>query len=418
MQRDRGRLTRRRQIMTSRRKVLLVSARTPWPTSSGGQQRTFLLCKAIQQVADLHLLLLQPKPGPTASDIEVMQREFGLGDDGIVTIPRASRWQRLSNPGRHAFYHHDAVTRAVTGAADKLGCDTVVFRYLPLASRSAGSHRTELTRLVDVDDVPSLRAATEATQERGLRAIGRRWIAASIRRWQKWATDQTDGGWVACDEDLGIIDDQRFTVLPNIPLQAWDEPVDASLCAQDPETRTVLFVGAMGYGINRQAMDWFTSQVWPIVVRERPDARLNIAGGGLDDGRRDAYAGIPGIRLLGFVDDLAAAYAASALSVVPISAGAGTKIKVLESYRYGRPVVVTSHSLRGYGHVLQDGRDLLVADEPGQMASAIVRLLDSPDTRESMAQSGQALVEQHFGFERFAAIVAKALNDHRSSADG
>ena len=72
--------------------------------------------------------------------------------------------------------------------------------------------------------------------------------------------------------------------------------------------------------------------------------------GGLDDKRRDTYSRIKGVRLLGFVDDLAAAYASSALSVVPISAGAGTKIKVLESYRYGRPVVVTRHSLRGYGH--------------------------------------------------------------------
>lgn len=403
--------------MATRPKVLLVSARTPWPTSSGGQQRTFLLCKAIQQVADLHLLLVKPKPKPTASDIEVMKQEFGLGDDGIVTVTGSSRWQRLRNPGRHEFYHHDEVTRAVTKTADRLQCDTVVFRYLPLASRSAGSHRKELTRLVDVDDVPSLRAATEATQERGLRAAGRRWIAASIGRWQKWAIDQTDGGWVACEEDLEIIDDENFSVLPNIPLQAWDEPVDAKRCAQDPDSRTVLFVGAMAYGINRQAMDWFTSQVWPIVVRERPDARLDIAGGGLDDGRRDTYAGIQGIRLLGFVDDLAAAYASSALSVVPISAGAGTKIKVLESYRYGRPVVVTPHSLRGYGQVLQDGRDLLVADTPGRMAAAIIQLLDSPDTRESMARNGQALVEQHFGFERFAAIVAEALGERRADAE-
>jgi glycosyltransferase involved in cell wall biosynthesis len=398
--------------MTSRPNVLLVSARTPWPTASGGQQRTFLLCKAIQRIADLHLLLVDPKPKPSEPDIEMMKEEFGLGNDAIVTTTRSSRWRRLGNPGRHEFAHSDEVTRAVTEAATRLQCTTVVFRYLPLASRSAGSHRSEIRRLVDIDDVPSLRSATEAAQEHGLRAVARRWIAAGIERWQKWAIAQTDGGWVACEEDLGIIDDERFSVLPNIPLQAWEETADSARCLQNPDSRTVLFVGAMGYEINCQAMDWFLSEVWPIVVRERPGARLDIAGGGLDDERRSSYAGIQGVRLLGYVDDLAAAYAASALSVVPISAGAGTKIKVLESYRYGRPVVVTRHSLRGYGHVLQDGRDLLVADEPAHMASAIVSLLDSPDNRESMARSGQALVDRHFGFDRFSAIVADTLGKH------
>ena len=402
--------------MTSRPKVLLASSRTPWPTSSGGQQRTYLLCKAIQRVAELHLLLINPKPKPTALDIEVMKDEFGLGDNAIVTITRSPRWRRLNSPGRHRFSHDDEFTLAVTEAAARLQCDTVVFRYLPLASRSAGSPRKEITRLVDVDDVPSLRATTEAAQARGLRAIAKRRVAANIERWQKWAIAQTDGGWVACEEDLELIDDERFAVLPNIPLQAFNEPMDAARCVQNVGSRTVLFVGAMGYGINRQAMDWFTQEVWPVVVRERPDARLDIVGSGLDNGRRGTYAGIRGVRLPGFVDDLAAAYASSALSVVPISAGAGTKIKVLESYRYGRPVVLTRHSLRGYGHLLQDGRDLVVADEPVRMASAIVRLLDSPDTRESMARSGQALVDRHFSFERFAAIVAGTLHQHRQGA--
>ena len=404
--------------MTSRPKVLLASARTPWPTSSGGQQRTFLLCKAIQRVADLHLLLLNPKPKPTAAEIEVMRTEFGLGEDAIVTIARSPRWRRLNSPGRHRFGHDAAFARAVTTAAARLKCDTVVFRYLPLASRSTGSDRSGFTRLVDVDDVPSLRATTDALQQRGLRAIVKRRVAANIVRWQQRATARIDGGWVACEEDLEIIGDERFAVLPNIPLQAFDGPVDPTRCVQHAGSRTVLFVGAMGYGINRDAMDRFTREVWPIVIRERPDARLDIAGGGLDDGRRGTYSGIPGVRPLGFVDDLAATYASSAMSVVPISAGAGTKIKVLESYHYGRPVVVTRHSLRGYGQVLRDGRDLLVADEPAQMASAIVRLLDSPETRESMARSGQALVDRHFSFERFAAIVADLLETYRPGAGG
>jgi glycosyltransferase involved in cell wall biosynthesis len=100
------------------------------------------------------------------------------------------------------------------------------------------------------------------------------------------------------------------------------------------------------------------------------------------------------------------------MSVVPISAGAGTKIKVLESLRFGRPVVLTRHSLRGYEGVLEPGRDVMVADDPAAMADAIVQLLDAPDRRESMAQSGQALVAENFGFERFASVVADVVGPH------
>jgi glycosyltransferase involved in cell wall biosynthesis len=165
----------------------------------------------------------------------------------------------------------------------------------------------------------------------------------------------------------------------------------------------------MDYSINRMAVDWFVDKVWPAVIRQRPAARFRIAGGALDEPRKQRYSAIEGVELLGFVDDLAAAYRESSMSVVPISAGAGTKIKVLESLRYGRPVVLTSHSLRGYENVLADARDLLVADDPAHMATSIVHLLDSPETRESMARSGQAQVDKHFGFDRFAAVVADAL---------
>ena len=115
------------------------------------------------------------------------------------------------------------------------------------------------------------------------------------------------------------------------------------------------------------------------------------------------------MKLLGFVEDLEQVYDDCAVSVVPISAGAGTKIKVLESLRNGRPVVLTSHSLRGYEDVLENGRDLLVADRPSDMASAIVRLLKSPETRESMARSGQPRVDRHFGFDAFASAVTGVL---------
>ncbi len=395
--------------MSSKPNVLLVTARPPWPTASGGQQRTFLLSEAIRRVATLHTLLINPRPRPTPADLETMRQQFGLADDGVLETAPPSKWQHRLNPGKTEFSYSAPVAGAVTEAAERRGCKLAVFRYLPLASKSARGTADGLRRLVDVDDVPSLRTRTEADQASGVRRIGKSWIADSIGRWQQDAIDRVDGGWVSCQDDLDIIGDDRFSILPNIPLDAFDSAIDADRCRQDPDSNSVLFVGAMDYGINRQAMDWFLDKVWPKVTEQRPNARLRIAGGGLDSGRQQRYAGINSVELLGFVADLSTAYEQSSMSVVPISAGAGTKIKVLESLRYGRPVVLTSHSLRGYENVLEDGRDLLVADDPGRLAGSMVPLLDSPELRESMARSGQARVDEQFGFDRFATMVAEVL---------
>jgi len=395
--------------MPRRDNVLLVTARTPWPTASGGQQRSHLLGRAIRQVADLHLLLVDPKPRPDAADLAVMTRDFGLLADGVIESAKTPRWRRLLDPGRDEFAARRSLADAIARAAREARCDKVVFRYLPLASRSAGPVPDGLVRLADIDDVPSLRTATEVQQHHGLRRLGKRWIASRVRRWQHRALSRIDGGWVSCEEDLEIIDDRRFSVLPNIPLESLVEAVDPERCRQHADSRTVLFVGAMGYDINRHAMDWFVDRVWPLVVGKSADAKLLIAGGGLDEARRDGYSRSQGVELAGFVEDLRSAYAESALSIVPVSAGAGTKIKVLESLRNGRTVVLTRHSLRGYAHVLEDGRDLVVADEPEAMAAAIVRLIGAPEERESLARHGQQQVRLHYSFERFADIVAGVL---------
>ena len=392
----------------SDRNVLLVTARTPWPTSNGGQQRTFLLYKALQRVAKVHTLLVDPKPFPQEDDIETLRQRFGLVSDEIISTRRPARWRRMLNPGRCDFGYSRELSPEITRIAKQNRCDTIVFRYLPLAGKAAHSVGDGIRRVVDIDDVPSVRTRTEVAQEYGARRLVKRWIAYSTGIWQRKAIAGTDGGWVSCQEDLDVIRDDRFRILPNIPLEAYGEQLDVDFCNQ-ANSMSVLFVGEMGYEINCEAVDWFVENVWPGVLAKNQRAEFHIVGGGLSSARAAKYGAVRGVKLLGFVDDLKTAYRDCALSVVPISAGAGTKIKVLESLRFGRTVVLNSHSFRGYGQFLKSGRDVVVEDETAAMTDAIVDLLAAPDRREAMARSGQALVARHFGFDRFAAAVADVL---------
>ena len=286
--------------MSSKPHILLVTARTPWPTASGGQQRTFLLCEAIRRVANLHTLLVDPKPKPDPADITVMRDRFGLVDDGLISTDTPSRWRRLLNPGRAELGRSEALSESITAVADRLGCKTIVFRYLPLAARAASRRPDGIRRLVDIDDMPSLRTRTEADLESGLRRIAKLWISHSITAWQRRAISRSDGGWVSCQADLDIIRNDNFNILPNIPLDAFDTPLDPTRCRQRQSSRSVLFVGAMGYEINRQATDWFLDNVWPIVLGLQPDAEFRIAGSRLDDERKQKIFDDHGSETAGF----------------------------------------------------------------------------------------------------------------------
>lgn len=164
----------------------------------------------------------------------------------------------------------------------------------------------------------------------------------------------------------------------------------------------VLFFGAFGYAPNVDGIVRFLEQGWPLVRRERPEARLRIAGAE-DPGRVRAVAdGVPGVDLLGFVGDLVAEVASARLVIVPIWAGGGTRIKVLESLAAARPVVGTPVGVEevGFAH----DRHGLVAPTPEGLAEATVALLGDPGRARSLGLAGRALVAA----QRWAAVLAPA----------
>jgi glycosyltransferase involved in cell wall biosynthesis len=135
---------------------------------------------------------------------------------------------------------------------------------------------------------------------------------------------------------------------------------------------TLLFLGTYGYEPNAQAADFLIAKIWPHVLRAIPSARLIIAG------RRPEqitayFRPAPGVEFSGFVDDLESLYSRSRVVCCPILRGGGTRIKIIEAAAYGKPIVATS--LGAEGLHMQDGRELLIRDNPDSFARACIDLL-------------------------------------------
>jgi len=120
---------------------------------------------------------------------------------------------------------------------------------------------------------------------------------------------------------------------------------------------TVLFVGALGYPPNEDAVLWFARDVLPFLRRRVPNVRLVIAGASprqrVLDLRQD------GVIVQADPPDLAPIYAEATVVIAPLRGGSGTKLKILEAWQYGRPVVATPHAARGLS--VRNGGELLTA---------------------------------------------------------
>jgi glycosyltransferase involved in cell wall biosynthesis len=169
--------------------------------------------------------------------------------------------------------------------------------------------------------------------------------------------------------------------------------------------KTVLFVGDLSWPPNADAVRWFRREVWPHVRRERPDARAEILG---REPPQDLLAqSAEDFRLLGEGHDTRPHWERAAVAVVPLAAGGGTRLKILEAAACGVPVVSTRVGAEGLA--LEPERDLVIADDPEAFARAVAALLADPSRRASIARSARARVEGLYAWPAIGARLAGEL---------
>jgi glycosyltransferase involved in cell wall biosynthesis len=184
----------------------------------------------------------------------------------------------------------------------------------------------------------------------------------------------------------------RIEVLPNaLPMPA---PLSPPIAASP---FTFLFVGTLGYLLNEDAIVTFCRDALPRLRRMSPlPFRIMVAGTGAGPAI-EALATIPEVDLLGAVPDIAACYARADAVVVPLRAGGGTRIKVLEAIAFRRPVVATTIGAEGIE--ARHDRHLLIADDPLDFARQCARLLVSPDLRTRLADQAEALFRERYSLD-------------------
>jgi glycosyltransferase involved in cell wall biosynthesis len=300
---------------------------------------------------------------------------------------------RLLPLGWRKYARDAGLSRALSRYVDLRAYDLICARYLGPISKVVLPG--EVPVIVDLDDVGY------SYSEAGL--APRNWIAglkaAAKHTLERRALRRYRHFFFVSSRDRARLASLDGVVLPNIPVPPPAEP--------DPRSagNTILFVGALWYGPNREGVRRFLERCWPAILREMPGARLLLAGAA-PQAARSEWARHTNVTAPGFVPDLAAVYAQAAFTIVPIFSGGGTNIKVLESLSHARACMTTRFCYEGFRPNLVAGEHLLVAEDDDQLVRGCLRLMRDADLRQALATNGHARVAAAYGYEAFAAVVA------------
>lgn len=199
-------------------------------------------------------------------------------------------------------------------------------------------------------------------------------------------------------ERLPLFGPARMEVLPNVlpipgPIQVGSETGPF----------TFLFVGTLGYFPNWEGISWLIRDVWPIVCqRANRPVEFHIVGNGASR-ELNWCAMEPGVRLIGPVENVKGAYENANAIVVPLRAGGGTRIKVIEAFGFCRPVITTSIGVEGIDAI--PDREVIVADDADSFADGMLRLIDDARLRDILVSNAYQLALDRYTENQLEAIV-------------
>ena len=187
-------------------------------------------------------------------------------------------------------------------------------------------------------------------------------------------------------------------------------PADVAGPASEPN---LLFLGACDYLPNIETAERLVTDIFPLIRKTVPQARLVLAGKGSDSlpSRKNAPEHVT---YLGYVPDLDALYRRTRIVCCPMLNGGGTRVKLIEAAGYARPMV-SSH-VGAEGLEFADGRDILLRDSDGDFAEACIRLLQDDQACARLGAAARTRMRALYDARNIVEQIRSLMLDHRQGA--
>jgi len=362
------------------RRLLVVDAVAPTPKQDAGSVQTMLALKVAHDLGyKVHFVpednwLFEPDsiPDLQAMGIDCAYAPYELGFDNYLR-----RYGALFDV---ILVFRVTILERTIEAIEKYAPQATLLYHV------ADLFHLRLARQAELEDDPALRELAEKTKQRELelarRAHGT--ITHSLYEAQLLET---------------LVPEAQVTVWP-LMFDFFGTEVGFA------PRRDICFLGGYRHPPNVDAVQYFVSQIWPLVADALDGARFIIAGANPTPDLL-ALAG-PRVIVTGMIDDLRDLFDTVRVVAIPLRVGAGVKGKLASALSYGVPVVSTAIGFEGTG--LEPEEQVLLGDTPEAFAAQLIRLYHDQDLWHRLSAAGQAVMRDRFSPSAGAAALATAID--------
>jgi polysaccharide biosynthesis protein PslH len=390
-------------------KALFLAAEAPYPMIGGGPIRAGSVLEYLAARFSVHAIFFRepgaPHPGsaipPGRVDrADVIDLPFHSRHPVARVLRNVSRLARNRPPLMDRFAGFEVpVERYVSGQR----YEAAFIEHFWCAPYVDHVRSTAQRVILDVYNVESAWHSSMASSGSGLLPWSHRRFARAAQELERYWLPKFDCILATSCNDAQLMRtiaaDANVTVYPNaLPLIVPPPRADR------PE---IIFSGNLEYAPNIAAVRFFHRNVWPALQSRWPELKWKILSKN-PGSIRNLSADDPSIEITGFVPDAVAVIAQARVAIVPLFAGSGTRIKILEAWAAGTPVVSTT--LGAEGLECRDREHLVLADDAESFTAAVSELLALPVNRERIGAAGRRLYEERYTWPTAWKVLDGVLN--------
>lgn len=392
-------------------RILFLTQVLPYPLDAGPKVRAYYV---LRQLARKHEVTLVSFVRPTDTPAALAHLQSYCS--AVHTVPMVrSRVKDLAWLGKSLMTNQPfiIVRDWVQSMADLLanlcaehpGFDAIHADQLWMAPYAlwARRHQPETPRLT-LDQHNAVYLIPQRMAEGETNPVKRallHWEARKVARYEAAICRQFDYVTWLTEEDYRAVFELAPSSARPLPKTAVI-PICVDPEAEPPiqrqaQAKRITFIGGLHYPPNAQGICWFAQEVFPQLLAAAPDAILTVIG--KQPPPLLHRLGIPAANLAipGFVADVRPYLAESAALIVPLHAGGGMRVKILDAWSWGVPIVSTTVGAEGIR--LAPGQNIILADTPVAFAQAILQLLQEPAVGAQMASAGRDWVTTHYNWQ-------------------
>lgn len=382
--------------------ILFLCHRLPWPPDKGDKIRSYRVLRRLAEHYRVYLGTFIDDPADWRHLPEVESVCAGVCARPLQ--PWRTRWRALTSLARG-----EALTVGVYRDRDmRRWVERVLADQRPELAVCFSSGvapfvlpHDRLRRIMDFVDVDSDKWSQYARTHRGLAGMIYRREARCLAKWERAIAERFDASIFVSDPEAGFFRKQvppaagKVHGIPNgVDAAYWDPQHDYSNPYR-PGERAVVFVGAMDYRANVDAVEWFARAVWPRIFGQRPEARFYIVGRKPTAAVR-TLGELPGIVVTGGVEDVRPYVAHAHAVTAPLRIARGIQNKVLEALALEKVVLATPEAWEGIEDF--EGRQGCIGRSPEVLSSEALRWLEA--ARPASVPAARAMVRSRHDWTR------------------